>query len=199
MMPSFNTMESYHQFPDAILRSRARCVRVTHPYAGDPEGPPWLACIKPAASVHPEPGSNSSSCSLWQPKLPCIFTLLVVNSWLQSQSNFRKNFTLSLVFYIATCLSMNSLEVKQFFYKNCFVLFVFVCLFRFGAAKVIRLDLNHQIFFKKNLKKIFNPPMWPLSLVFWRFYCHLCSLFYLPIGSMCLRVLVPVIRIVSIC
>ena len=39
------------------------CIRVTHPFAGrqHPEGPvtPRLACIKPAASVHPEPVSNS--------------------------------------------------------------------------------------------------------------------------------------------
>ena len=39
------------------------CVRVTHPFAGRQleQAPvtPRLACIKPPASVHPEPGSNS--------------------------------------------------------------------------------------------------------------------------------------------
>ena len=39
-------------------------VRVTHPCAGRHQDPkshaaPRLACIKPPASVHPEPGSNS--------------------------------------------------------------------------------------------------------------------------------------------
>ena len=33
--------------------------RVTHPSAADPEGPARLACVKPAASVRSEPGSNS--------------------------------------------------------------------------------------------------------------------------------------------
>ena len=33
--------------------------RVTHPSATDPEGPVRLACVKPAASVRSEPGSNS--------------------------------------------------------------------------------------------------------------------------------------------
>src|SRR3712207_4366028 len=33
--------------------------RVTHPSATDPEGPVRLACVRPAASVRSEPGSNS--------------------------------------------------------------------------------------------------------------------------------------------
>ena len=32
---------------------------VTLPFAGPPEGVPRLACLRHAASVHPEPGSNS--------------------------------------------------------------------------------------------------------------------------------------------
>ena len=45
---------------------RAGCSRVTHPCAGRrqkycyPRAAPRLACVRPAASVHPEPGSNSS-------------------------------------------------------------------------------------------------------------------------------------------
>ena len=36
-------------------------IRVTHPCAGRlPKQTPRLACVKPVASVHPEPGSNSS-------------------------------------------------------------------------------------------------------------------------------------------
>ncbi len=44
----------------------AGCIRVTHPSAGRhlpycySIAAPRLACVKPAASVHPEPGSNSS-------------------------------------------------------------------------------------------------------------------------------------------
>ena len=33
--------------------------RVTHPSATNPEGSVRLACVRPAASVHSEPGSNS--------------------------------------------------------------------------------------------------------------------------------------------
>ena len=58
-------------FPPVIPVSGAGRPRVTHPSAADvnPEGPliARLACIKRAASVHPEPRSNSpyffSSCS----------------------------------------------------------------------------------------------------------------------------------------
>ena len=42
------------------------CIRVTHPCAGrrqeyrnTPPAAPRLACVRPAASVYPEPGSNS--------------------------------------------------------------------------------------------------------------------------------------------
>jgi hypothetical protein len=37
----------------------AGCLRVTHPSATIPEGTVRLACIRHAASVRPEPGSNS--------------------------------------------------------------------------------------------------------------------------------------------
>ena len=43
---------------------KADSIRVTHPFAGRQHSKlpvtPRLACVKPAASVHPEPGSNSS-------------------------------------------------------------------------------------------------------------------------------------------
>ena len=40
-------------------RPKGTFPRVTHPSAADPEGPARLACVKPAASVRSEPGSNS--------------------------------------------------------------------------------------------------------------------------------------------
>ena len=59
---------------------RAGCSRVTHPCAGRRQkycysrDAPRLACVRPAASVHPEPGSNSSlyilSISLPNPRTP---------------------------------------------------------------------------------------------------------------------------------
>ena len=63
-MPSQGTMAYYPAFPPAIRLSGVGCIRVAHPCATlkAPEGayPVRLACIRPAASVHPEPGSNSS-------------------------------------------------------------------------------------------------------------------------------------------
>ena len=63
-MPSSGTMAYYPAFPPAIRLRGVGCIRVTHPCATltAPEGadPVRLACIRPAASVHPEPGSNSS-------------------------------------------------------------------------------------------------------------------------------------------
>ena len=56
-------MRYYHQFPEAIPLSKAGCSRVTHPSATDPRSKLLftvrLACVKRAASVRPEPGSNS--------------------------------------------------------------------------------------------------------------------------------------------
>ena len=63
-MPRKGDMAYYPAFPPAIRLSRVGCIRVTHPSAAliTPERaiPARLACIRPAASVHPEPGSNSS-------------------------------------------------------------------------------------------------------------------------------------------
>ena len=63
-MPPLGRMAGYPAFPPAIRQGRVGCIRVTHPSATlrAPEGTPTvrLACIRPAASVHPEPGSNSS-------------------------------------------------------------------------------------------------------------------------------------------
>ena len=53
----------YLQFPVAVPERGAGCPRVTQPFATlyTPEGALTvrLACVKRAASVHPEPGSNS--------------------------------------------------------------------------------------------------------------------------------------------
>ena len=62
-MPSRGTMGAYPAFPPAIALSGVGCIRVTHPCATlEPRRALTvrLACIRPAASVHPEPGSNSS-------------------------------------------------------------------------------------------------------------------------------------------
>ena len=56
-------MGYYPAFPPAMPRSGVGCIRVTHPCATLVSRRTLtvrLACIRPAASVHPEPGSNSS-------------------------------------------------------------------------------------------------------------------------------------------
>ena len=56
----------YPCFRKAVPVSAAGRIRVTHPCAGRHQrhcclhAAPRLACVKPVASVHPEPGSNSS-------------------------------------------------------------------------------------------------------------------------------------------
>ena len=58
-------MGYYHRFLYAIPLYEVGLLPFTHPSAGRHQytrvyhAAPQLACIKPAASVHPEPGSNS--------------------------------------------------------------------------------------------------------------------------------------------
>jgi hypothetical protein len=62
---SYNLMGYYHRFLCAIPQYEVGLLPFTHPSAGRHlytcvySAAPRLACIKPAASVHPEPGSNS--------------------------------------------------------------------------------------------------------------------------------------------
>ncbi len=88
-------MRFYHQFPDAIPLYEAGCPRVTHPSATKIllfhlEKLPSnisvrLACVRHAASVHPEPGSNSlfkvSFCFLYYPSLLFTSTFLSPSSF----------------------------------------------------------------------------------------------------------------------
>ena len=62
-MPLPGRMAYYPAFPPAVRLQGAGCIRVTHPSATLIPRRGFtvrLACIRPAASVHPEPGSNSS-------------------------------------------------------------------------------------------------------------------------------------------
>ena len=62
-MRKFRSIRYYPRFPVAIPMRGAGCPRVTQPFATlyTPEGAliVRLACVRRAASVHPEPGSNS--------------------------------------------------------------------------------------------------------------------------------------------
>src|SRR6185369_9820042 len=58
-MPPKKRMRYYPAVGPAIPHTRAGRSRVTHPFAGRYCYRPRLACVKHAASVRPEPGSNS--------------------------------------------------------------------------------------------------------------------------------------------
>ena len=112
-----------------------------------------LACVRPPASVHPEPGSNS-------PLYVCL-TL--------TQSYWRFGF--SLLFLVVICMSMISL-LFALFPDASSVVVPLNC-----ECKSINYFLNDQIFFKKFLSPdihCFNQQLtaltnllsqiWPLSL-----------------------------------
>ena len=52
-------IQYYPSFPMVILVLQTGCLRVTHPFAMVSKLTIRLACIRHAASVNPEPGSNS--------------------------------------------------------------------------------------------------------------------------------------------
>ena len=96
-------------FPPVIPLIRESCSRVTHPTAGRHQGfdespshaAPRLACVKPAASVHPEPGSNSS---LYIISLARFLTLLI-----------QKELTLSIFLFLGTCLYLSYQSFNDLF------------------------------------------------------------------------------------
>ena len=73
----------YPRFPAAIPESRAGWSRVTQPFATrfPPErGAVRLACVRRAASVHPEPGSNSPSKYVGLRARPVLTTVTLIGS-----------------------------------------------------------------------------------------------------------------------
>ena len=73
----------YHMFPCAIPDRGAGYPRVTHPSAASvpPEGGPFarLACLRRAASVRSEPGSNSPSWSPRATRRGAIFQIVILS------------------------------------------------------------------------------------------------------------------------
>ena len=73
-MPLAEGIRYYPRFPEAVPERGAGCPRVTQPFATlcTPGGALTvrLACVRRAASVHPEPGSNSPS--EWGLKAPDV-------------------------------------------------------------------------------------------------------------------------------
>ena len=90
---------------------------------------PRLACVKPVASVHPEPGSNSSLFKLFYVLAP--ESVIVVQSHTSLTVSIRKISSPILVLLVELCKSL-----KELF-----------CRFRFAnvAAKIRTFILNLQI------------------------------------------------------
>ena len=115
----------YHMFPCAIPDRGAGYPRVTHPSAASvpPEGGPFarLACLRRAASVRSEPGSNSPSWSPRATRRGAIFQIVILSpsiprTWLDL-------FLLFTVFRIdrearTASLLMASLSLRSSFKKH---------------------------------------------------------------------------------
>ena len=98
---------------------------------------PRLACVKPAASVHPEPGSNSSS---------YIFIL-----YLDDIYRFFSNLSIPLLLFFLFRFASERLSI-QYVYERVF--FILRLCFKAGA-KVENLFLNGKCFLKFFFRKIF--------------------------------------------
>ena len=93
-------MRYYQSFPTAIPQYRAGFPRVTHPSATRLKRFPSenfncnnlvrLACVKHAASVHPEPGSNSRK--KFDQVQEHLLTFLILVLTVLKVSSFEKNF-----------------------------------------------------------------------------------------------------------
>ena len=88
-MPSVYLSGLSYRFQQLSRSLWAGCLRITHPFATKMSEDIFvrLACIRHAASVHPEPGSNSPfDCSLWH-WLLCQFLSFFYLNW-RSLFNF---------------------------------------------------------------------------------------------------------------
>ena len=87
-------MRFYQPFPAAIPLHRVGYPRVTHPSATKVSSsklsltPVLLACVKHAASVHPEPGSNSHVEMFNPVKKSGLLTVNLLNKGFCSLNNY---------------------------------------------------------------------------------------------------------------
>ena len=162
---SYNLMGYYHRFLYAIPLYEVGLLPITHPSAGRHQytrvyhAAPQLACIKPAASVHPEPGSNSpyflSCTSSWSSSslafVKLFFPLLLSSPQFTSLLFFLSLF--SLLFHptlsnlppypLSTPPSLSSIYLFPLFWD----------------CKIIYFFSLHQIFFIFFKKNFFTYPI----------------------------------------
>ena len=112
-MPRRYIMRDYSSFPMTFPQFKVDSVRVTHPCATRSIAETVrLACIRPAASVHPEPGSNSSFyfCSLYCKG--CFFLL---------SSIFLASLSFNLTFFFFGLATKATAKVRRLFYSTKFI------------------------------------------------------------------------------
>ena len=130
-------MRYYHPFPEAIPHSEAGSSRVTHPSAtkifAEANASVRLACVKRAASVRPEPGSNSLKSCIFK---ELFFQALLIS--IQSITNFRSQLPFFFVrFLVFSDFSKSvwfqalSSSIKQFQGLHFFFAFSCSTLFNF--------------------------------------------------------------------
>ncbi len=161
-------MRYYHPFPEAIPLSKAGCSRVTHPSATKLNSKLLnsvrLACVKRAASVRPEPGSNSL--------LNSIYQLILFNQ------NINPVFFITLACYY--CFVFFSLFLTFLFLKRNFKGRYFFTLFNFQDAVSFCLSLICDSLFIIPLLLDLVKYFFQISLNFFRYFLGppLRQLFY---------------------
>jgi hypothetical protein len=98
---------------------------------------PRLACVKPAASVHPEPGSNSSSYIVCSDKSKLIIMR-------QLLYRFFSNLSIPLLLFFCPNISVKT-AVNSICLRTCFF---FVSLVSQSGCKSRKLISNRQMFFE---------------------------------------------------
>ena len=126
---------------------------------------PRLACVRPAASVHPEPGSNSPLYKMF-----CFKSLALI-------SKVLFEITLSREWKTFSCSNTSKNAVQIYCYKEQFFLFRRVCPCGFSRCSDRRFFsgkwckdksyfLNHQIFLKEFFQKFSEPFLLSFRTVF---------------------------------
>jgi hypothetical protein len=150
-----------------MSRLKVGCIRVTHPCATlinrycYPMNPVQLACIKPAASVHPEPGSNS----------PLLESFYNISSLIPSYSSgFVSQLLQSSQFHSVSLarllLLLHYLQRTLFSFIFYYLVSLFPC-FVFGSAKVQIFSLCASFFES-----------------FFQFFFPSASLFFFPLTTL---------------
>ena len=170
MMPSDYIIGHYHPFPEAIPRLEAGYSRVTHPSAtknlNKSKFSVRLACVRRAASVHPEPGSNSlKSCIYQEPK----FLIILFHYESLAITDFSVFSDFSCIFPI---LNQGISRVVIFLYCSVFKV---PCLIEFLRDSLFIISQISE--FVNSFSKIFSAIF--LEIIFQCIYCFIQSI---PIG-----------------